>query len=174
LEAWGAGSNLFHQGVANESSDPEVVAATMSKPGVVLRRQVGSDAPFSEHPGLPTQLADDEPRHGPKKTAARPKQRVPPTDEVASKAIIAFEKEQRRRENQRRKEETARKKQRERRDRAIAEAKAALKKAGREHDDRVAKIKAERDAVERKSQAESARWAKQKDKLETDLRRASE
>jgi hypothetical protein len=76
---------------ANESSDPEVVAATMSKPGVVLRRQVGSDAPFSEHPGLPTQLADDEPRHGPKKTAARPKQRVPPTDEVASKAIIAFE-----------------------------------------------------------------------------------
>ena len=36
LDAWGAGSNLFHQGVAKESSDPEVVAATMSKPGVVL------------------------------------------------------------------------------------------------------------------------------------------
>src|SRR5262249_44732106 len=58
LEAWGAGSNLFHQGVAKESSDPEVIAATMSKPGVVLRRPVGSDAPFSEHPDLPTQLAD--------------------------------------------------------------------------------------------------------------------
>jgi colicin import membrane protein len=175
LEAWGAGSNLFHQGVAKESSDPEVVAATMSKPGVVLRRPVGSDTPFSEHPDLPTRLVDDEPGHRPKKTAARRKERVPPkTDEAASKAIIAFEKEQRRRENQRRKEETARKKQRERRDRAIAKAKAALKKAGREHDDRVAKIKAGRDAVERKSQAESARWAKQKDKLETDLRRASE
>jgi hypothetical protein len=36
LEAWGAGSNLFHQGVAKESSDPEVIAATMSKPGVAL------------------------------------------------------------------------------------------------------------------------------------------
>jgi hypothetical protein len=48
LEAWGAGSNLFHQGVAKESGDPEVVAATMSKPGVVLKRPVGSDGPFSE------------------------------------------------------------------------------------------------------------------------------
>jgi hypothetical protein len=28
LEAWGAGSNLFHQGIARETDDPEVVAAT--------------------------------------------------------------------------------------------------------------------------------------------------
>ena len=33
LEAWGAGSNLFHQGVARETDDFDVVAATMSKPG---------------------------------------------------------------------------------------------------------------------------------------------
>jgi len=38
LEAWGAGSNLFHQGIAYETDDPHVVAATMAKPGVVLRR----------------------------------------------------------------------------------------------------------------------------------------
>ena len=36
------------------------------------------------------------------------------------------------------------------------------------------KIEAERDAVERKSEAENARWAKQKDKLESALGRASE
>jgi len=35
LEAWGAGSHLFHQGIAKETDDPEVVAATMAKPGVV-------------------------------------------------------------------------------------------------------------------------------------------
>ena len=29
LEAWGAGSNLFHQGFAKESEDPAVVAATV-------------------------------------------------------------------------------------------------------------------------------------------------
>jgi colicin import membrane protein len=59
LEAWGADSNLFHQGVAKESNDPEVVAATMSKPGIILRRPVGSDAPFRENAELPTYLAGE-------------------------------------------------------------------------------------------------------------------
>jgi len=35
LKAWGADSNLFHQGAAKESTDPDVIAATMAKPGVV-------------------------------------------------------------------------------------------------------------------------------------------
>ena len=30
LEAWGADSNLFHQGAAQESLDPDVIAATMA------------------------------------------------------------------------------------------------------------------------------------------------
>jgi hypothetical protein len=33
LEAWGADSNLFHQGAAKESDDPDIIAATMAKPG---------------------------------------------------------------------------------------------------------------------------------------------
>ena len=41
LEAWGADSNLFHQGAAKQSEDPEVIAATMAAPGVVLQRPVG-------------------------------------------------------------------------------------------------------------------------------------
>ena len=43
LEAWGADSNLFHQGAAKQSEDPDVVAATMAKPGVMLKRPVGSN-----------------------------------------------------------------------------------------------------------------------------------
>jgi len=89
LEAWGAGSNLFHQGAAKESSNPAVIAATMSKAGVVLRRPVGSDAPFSEHPDLPTQLADDEPRQRPKKAAARPKERLLLTRSLAVDGRVA-------------------------------------------------------------------------------------
>src|SRR5476649_1142296 len=58
LEAWGADSNLFHQGAAKQSEDPDVVAATMAKPGVVLRRPVGSTRQFSEHAQLPTDLGD--------------------------------------------------------------------------------------------------------------------
>jgi hypothetical protein len=54
LEAWGTTRNLFHQGYAKESEDSEAIAATMSKPGVVLQRPVGSDKPFREHAELPT------------------------------------------------------------------------------------------------------------------------
>ena len=56
LEAWGADSNLFHQGAAKESDDPDVIAATLKKPGVVLKRPVGSDGSFSEHAELPANL----------------------------------------------------------------------------------------------------------------------
>ena len=46
LEAWGADSNLFHQGAAKESNDPDIIAATMAKPGVVLKKLkiAGADA----------------------------------------------------------------------------------------------------------------------------------
>src|SRR6478735_1645924 len=62
LEAWGADSNLFHQGAAKESADPDVIAAAMKKPGVVLRRPVGSDGSFSEHAELPTNLDGEKRR----------------------------------------------------------------------------------------------------------------
>ena len=176
LEAWGAGSNLFHQGVAKESGDPEVVAATMSKPGVVLKRPVGSDGPFSEHADLPTQLADDVLKHRPKEKSAKPKAGVPqPIDhKAARKAALAFEREQRRRESQRRKEEAARERQAQQREQAIAKAQAALEESKREHDTRVATIETERAVLEKKSQAEDARWAKEQEKLESALRRARE
>ena len=60
LQAWGSNSNLFHQGVAKAINDPEVVAATMAKPGVIFRRPVGSDGPFRQHADLPTHLSGDE------------------------------------------------------------------------------------------------------------------
>src|ERR1700710_884285 len=56
LEAWGADSNLFHQGAAKESDDPDVIAATMARPGVVLKRPVGSNGSFRKHAELPDQL----------------------------------------------------------------------------------------------------------------------
>ena len=56
LEAWGADSNLFHQGAAKQTEDPDIVAATMAAPGVVLKRPVGSSGPFSEHADLPTDI----------------------------------------------------------------------------------------------------------------------
>jgi hypothetical protein len=115
LEAWGADSNLFHQGAAKESDDPDVIAATMAKPGVVLRRPVGSDGSFKEHAELPTNLGGG----GPTKVARKsqgPKAKKPssrPVDKAAErKATLTFEKEQKRRERERASEEAARQKDR--------------------------------------------------------------
>lgn len=106
LEAWGADSNLFHQGAAKESHDPDVIAAAMAKPG---GRPVGTDRPFSEHAELPTDLGGG----GPTRTARKskvPKTKQPsrPVDKAAERqAALAYEREQTRRELERAKEEAA-------------------------------------------------------------------
>ena len=68
-------SDLFHQGMAKESKDPDVIAATMSKPGVILRRPVGSHG-IKEDANLPTHLLGDG-SHRPKKLRAKPKKYPP-------------------------------------------------------------------------------------------------
>jgi 5-formyltetrahydrofolate cyclo-ligase len=57
-EAWGTKTEDFTRGFAKQTDDPAIVAATMGKPGVVLKRPVGSNAPFSEHAELPKDLPD--------------------------------------------------------------------------------------------------------------------
>jgi hypothetical protein len=177
LEAWGADSNLFHQRAAKESDDPAVIAATMKKPGVVLRRPVGSDGPFSEHAELPTGLGDSGGR--PAKAARKRQYRKPkkissrPADKAAErKAALAYEREQKLRDRERAREEAARQKERERRQQTVDKAQAALDKAGRDHAKRAAALQVELEALEKRSQAEDARWDKDKERLEGALRRA--
>jgi colicin import membrane protein len=174
LEAWGADSNLFHQGAAKETTDPDVVAATMAKPGVVLRRPVGSSGRFTEHAALPTDLGNDKAGRKTQARAPKPKKQPPvkTDDKAARKAAQEYERAERQRENDRRKEEAARAKARQRREQAVAKAKAALDEAEAEHDRIADAIGAERSALEKRSRAEDARWDSQKQKLEAALRRA--
>jgi hypothetical protein len=108
LGAWGADSNLFHQGAAKESNDPDVIAATMAKPGVVLRRPVGSDGSFGEHAELPTDLGDARRTKAAGQAKGR-KAKKPSSREVdkaaEGKASLAYEREQKRRERERATEE---------------------------------------------------------------------
>jgi hypothetical protein len=175
LEAWGADSNLFHQGAAKESDDPDVIAATMAKPGVVLRRPVGTDRPFSEHAELPIDLGDGRPAKAARKSKG-PKGKKPssrPVDEAAErKASLAYEREQKRRDVERAREEATRQRERERRQQAVDKAQAALDKAEQEHAKRAAAIQAEIEALEKRSQTEEARWDKEKERLQAALRRA--
>jgi len=104
LEAWGAGSNLFHQGVAKETDDPDVVAATMSKPGVVLKRPAGSNGRFGEQSGLPSDLGSGGKEKRREGHRSKPAKKPPPeiSERDARKAAAEFEKEQKRREAERR------------------------------------------------------------------------
>ncbi|KYG19202.1 TolA protein [Bradyrhizobium sp. AT1] len=184
LEAWGASSNLFHQGAAKETDDPDIVAATLAKPGVVLRRPVGSDGPFTESAELPTDLAEDDskPKRKTKPKTKRPAEKAKsakkasrqPDNQTVRKAAAAFEKEERRREAARAKEEAARAKERARRDKAVAAAEAALDKARREHEAKAEEIEAARAALDERAEAEQTRWDKQRMKLQETLRRARE
>jgi hypothetical protein len=108
LEAWGSEMNLFHKGFAKESADPRVIAATLKKPGVVLKRAVGSTEPFSEHPHLPDDLPATAPhvpaRMSSKKSMTKktkPKAGTKIDEKVARKAALAYAKEERRLKRQR-------------------------------------------------------------------------
>jgi hypothetical protein len=152
LEAWGADSNLFHQGAAKESDDPDVIAATMAKPGVVLKRPVGSNGPFAEHAGLPTELGDERPKgRGRAPTQRKSAKRKKRTKDAATdiKAALAYDREERRRAREREQDEVAREKERERRRAAI-------------------------EIIETKARREDRRWDGERAKLETALRRAEE
>lgn len=170
LEAWGADSNLFHQGAAKESDDPDVIAATMAKPGIVLKRPVGANGSFGEHAELPDKLGVEKPAKAARKPEGRKSKKVP--GRPADKAALSYERGRKRREREQAREEGARQKERERRQQAIDKAQAALGVAEAEHSDRAAATRAEAEALERRSQAEDARWEKERERLTAAVKRA--
>src|SRR4051794_28163675 len=108
----------------------------MAKPGVVLRRPVGSNGAFSEHAQLPKHLTIDNIKEKPAKRQSKPKEQRPRKidDEDAREAALAFQREQKRRDLARRKEEAARERERKRREQAIAKAERAVEEAKRKHE----------------------------------------
>jgi colicin import membrane protein len=173
-EAWGSRTNLFQQGLAKETHDAAIVAATMAKPGVVLRRPVGSNGPFTEHAVLPKELPSGKTNDRPA-TKARPKIEEPvrkPDDKSARAAAAAFEREQKLRERARQKGRGGAGKDAQAGEQAIANAERALEKAKRHHETKVKEIESDRAALDRRSRAEDERWEKQKEKLEKALRQA--
>ncbi|MFN4013715.1 MAG: cell envelope biogenesis protein TolA [Reyranella sp.] len=177
LEAWGAGANLFHQGFARQTGDPAIVKAAMARPGVVLRRPVGTDRPFEEDAE-----ASEAPFEGrvakkparPKAAAPRrkPAAEIPASRKQEREAARAFEQERERRGRRERREAAARRKEAARRDRAIAAATAALEKAEARHEAAIAEIEQARAALDAKAEREASRWRRERETLEEKLRAA--
>ena len=103
-----------------------------------------------------------------------PKKKPAPrvSDKAARKTAADFEREQKRRDAKRRKEEAAREKQRARREKTTGRAKAAPDRSGQEHERRIGSLAAERDAVQKRVEAEDDRWESEKERLTKALRRA--
>ena len=174
LEAWGSKSNLFHQGSAKETDDPAIVAATSARPGVILKRAVGSNDIFTEHAALPRNLGERAAQQTPIKAMQAGKEQTPPKtdDRIYHRGSSCVEREEKRRERARQKKLAALEKQRKKRELAIANAEAAMEAAKRTHETKIQEIEDARSALDRQSQEEDARWEKQSAKLEAALSRA--
>jgi type IV secretory pathway VirB10-like protein len=172
LEAWGSKNNLFHQGFAKVSDDPVVIKTTMAKPGVVLRRPVGTNAPFTEHASLPRNFAkvvEGPAKHQPSSS----RQQAAPIDEKTARGAAAkYEREQKQRDRRARQQQAVRAKEQARRERAIAAAEQALEAGSRAHKDKASELEKARAILDRKLEAENERWAEQQERLEEALRQA--
>jgi len=174
LDAWGAGANLFHQGFAQQTDDPAIVKATLARPGVVLRRPVGTDQPFREEAEASEAAFDGQAAREPKATRPRRKPVLAKaTDRKEEReAARAFERERGRRERRGRQEAAERRKEAVRRDRAIAIATAAMEKAEARHEATVAEIEQARAALDARADREAGRWRREREALEDRLRQA--
>lgn len=179
LDAWGVPQNLFHQGFAVETDDPKIVSAAMAQPGLVVKRAVGSKSAFSENPALPTSLPvkAKPPAQKPKKAAIPKRAAKALADrETARTQIAAFEKTHAKRERARAAAETkqaaAEARETRLREAARAKAQSALDAASARHETKLGALDRQRQAVERKIDAERERWRSEKAKLERRLRDA--
>lgn len=172
LEAWGAASNLFHQGFAKEAKDYAAIDAAIKTPGVVLRRPVGSNKPFSERADVPDDLPADK-AHTPRKTERRSVRADKGAGTAAARrAAAAYEKQRRKDEVDRKKAEAQEAKARARRDAAIAKVQAQLDDARRKHKNATTALEAKRSAIDDQLRNEDERWSAEEEKLEASLKRA--
>lgn len=184
LEAWGMGHNAFQHGFAKQTDDPKILAATMARPGVVLRRPVGTKGEFTERSELPKDLWKLE---APKAEPVRPKAKAPAKRRTKAKpvkddkkdraAILSFEKAKQRRDAERAKEQaeadTKREKEQARMERDLAKAEDVLDRAKAHHEAIASAIAKERDKLDRRAEAEESRWKKERARLEVACERAA-
>jgi colicin import membrane protein len=127
LSTWGAGSNLFHQGMAREADDPAIIQATLKKPGVVLKRAVGSTDPFTEHPKLSMRLPGGD--HGGTQGNRSHRKEA----EAIRAATVLSERDEKWQLRDQQREKAAEQKREARRFKTVAKAEAALTRAEGDH-----------------------------------------
>ena len=178
LEAWGMSHNAFQHGFAKQTEDPAIVAAATAKPGVVLKRAVGTSGPFEVNAALPDMLPNIRPpgRVAAFKPKPPPKRKVSPRKAAKrdSAAILSFEKAHRKRQQERAKEEARLAKERKARKKATRKAEAELETAQQAHRKTIDALVRQRTKVDAEIEKENDRWEVELEKLEDAVERARE
>ncbi len=167
--------NAFQHGFAKQTDDPAIIAATTAKPGVVLKRAVGSSGPFQEHAELPRTLPNLKPPKLEKRDASkasRPKASTPEPEKTKKADVISFEKARANREKERAKEEARLDREREARRSAVQKAKAALQKAKDAYEAQIEVIEREREKLDQREEREKEKWASDRKRLEDAIAKA--
>jgi colicin import membrane protein len=183
MEAWGMKHNAFHRGTASETDDRATIAATMARPGTVLRRPVGTSEPFQQETALPAGFALPviKPALAAKSKASKAKKKPQAKKQTQAEkqrpaegkghraAIISFEKARAQRDRARAKEEAAAQRDAGKRAALVEKAQAALEAARKTRQDRRDRLQRE---LEHRLEEEEARWNKARRKLEAALDKA--
>lgn len=173
-EAWGASADVFSRGFAEQTDDAKIVEAAMAKPGVVLRRPVGTEGAFGEKAALPKD--DTPPARKPAPRAANSNSRRETDTKAAEKAkreeAAAHEREQKRLAEEKRRQAAEAERARKRREEAIAKTDAALERAKARHEDALTALAKRRKTLDADDAAEDQRWKQEQREHEEAVRTA--
>jgi hypothetical protein len=102
LRAWGVQQNLFAEGQARVSDDPQATAAARAHPGTPLRRAVGTRGAFELNPDSLPDIPDAPRRKATRAVPSKPVPAKPPADrselDAAEAALRALDARRKREE----------------------------------------------------------------------------
>ena len=175
-EAWGSDPDIFKRGFAKQTEDPKVAEAATAKPGVVLRRPVGSRENFTEKASLPR--APDAGQRTPQDRVQRPhvakKADTKSAEKAELNAAAALEKEKKREALDRAKAEAERAREKRQRELVIAKANAVFERARSRHEEAMNSIRQRREELDKEEADEDERWEREQQVRDASLKEAKE
>jgi len=172
-EAWGSDPDIFKRGFAKQTEDPKVAEAATAKPGVVLRRPVGSRENFTEKAALPT--APDAGQQAPQDRVQGPRaseKAGTKSAEKAERSAAALEKKRKREALDRARAEGEREREKRRRERVIAKANAVFERARSRHESAMNSIGQRREELDQEEADEDERWEREQQAHDASLNEA--
>ena len=139
LSAWGTRQNLFGEGQARQTDDPQAIEAALAHPEVPLRRAVGSKDPFAVEPASLPSVPDAPKRAANPAAKARPAPKPEPAPDRSE--LDAAEVAVRKIDDARKREEAGLRRRQDELDEAVSAAQSAYVEARKKAEGAVAEAR---------------------------------